>query len=254
MTVSSGSLPTIGVRRDTLPLRSAQSASTAIDIAAAALPYQAHEVFDPQHTLPAEAHLPPDGDSYRLGDPERSRKALHTDSRPADVPAGMPADAGCQASHMLLTMTQAGNINAYTEQMAAAAMAKQSRCPDPCGSSDVSCDTVGLRGAFRGAEAFGAGGNRVMTPCSPYTPPPLGLENAAAEAVHASSAVPADAVAAATSITPAVTMAAAHEAGAPLSGGAAGSRTRKRKGAALARRRQRAARHVAVAGHLRLKR
>lgn len=208
----------LDARRNPLPLRSAQSASTAIDIVAAAAPYEAAVIPGMQHTL------------------QHSTAAC---------------SHGNDARHRLRRSVHASQVNTVTGKGQSVAAAGHSQ-HGPCGSSDVSCTTAGPLQSFSGATAAAAtiGGGRATTPCSPYMPPLLGVEAVATDPQLDEASRAAQLADAAASM-----LLAAPQPGAPAAGGGVGSRTRKRKGAALQRRQRRAARHVTtVAGHLRLKR
>jgi hypothetical protein len=209
--------------RSPVPLRSAQSASTAIDIVAAAAPYQAAEMPTLQHTA---------------GGSSRDDSSYHRLSR--TVYAGS-SDA------LLVTKgkTVAGNSQ-----------------HGPCGSSDVSCSTAGgINIGFAGAAAAaatarpsGSGFGRPNTPCSPFLAPPLGIASAAAALLPDGVNTVSQDVG---TPGPLLLSPPPQTLGAPAAGGGTtGSRkSRKRKGAALSRRQRRAAQRVTTAaGQLRLKR
>ena len=210
-------------RRSPVPLRSAQSASTAIDIVAAAAPYQAAEMPTMQSTV---------------GFSGRSNGSCHRLSR----------------------TVHAGNADAMTKIKDNTAAGGSQH--GPCGSSDVSCSTAGgINIGFAGAAAAaatarpsGSGFGRPNTPCSPFLAPPLGIASAAAalqpdgvNTVSQDVGTPGPLL-----LSPPPQTLGATAAG----GGTTGSwKSRKRKGAALSRRQRRAAQRVTTAaGQLRLKR
>lgn len=204
--------------RSPVPLRSAQSASTAIDIVAAAAPYQAAEMPTLQHTARGSSR-------------------------------------GNSSYHRLSRAVYAGNADATTMTKVEATAGSSQH--GPCGSSDVSCSTAGgANTGFAAAAAAAAAPRpsdsscgRPATPCSPFLPPPLGIVGTATGLPpHEGNTVSQGADTAGVPPLPlSVTVGAGEKTGS--------RKSRKRKGAALSRRQRRAAQRVTTAaGQLRLKR